>query len=150
MMFCERQNLNSKTGSKTSTEVNNNNHKYDAVKKFNNKNTNNNNNVGDVPPSQLNTMPPPPHKLMNCKSVLPVVSSNNGNRREYWRSNYNANTKANGRSVSPLGYDSSDESCKSYGSKGNRSADGHGECFFLTYIVKFYRLKMLLFFKKKS
>lgn len=106
-MFGERQNFNSRKCKAAEKCC----QKGDVVRKFNN-------NVGDVPP-QLNTMPPPPHKLVGSgKNALPVSC----NRREYWRSNY-----TNGRSLSPLGYDS-DESCKSFGSKGN-STEEHGKHF---------------------
>lgn len=124
-MFSERQNLN--LINNKDKYYNGCNNRYD-IKKLNN-------NVEDVkkrlvqqiqplqngevilPPKKLNTMPPPPHKIVNDnKSMLPVSY----NRREYWRSSY-----TNGRSLSPLGYDS-DESCKSYGSKGNGTEE-HGK-----------------------
>lgn len=63
-------------------------------------------NLNVSPP--LNTMPPPPHKVVNDKNIAPLSY----NRRGYWKSNF-----INGRSLSPLGYDS-DESTKSYGSRG--------------------------------
>lgn len=71
-------------------------------------------NVNISPP--LNIMPPPPHKIVNKDNVTPFSY----NRKGYWKSNY-----INGRSLSPLGYDS-DESSKSYGSKGN-VAEEHGK-----------------------
>lgn len=140
-MMCSAQpNLHYKPDNKMPTEkyynsLTKNCHRYDR-KKFNN---NNNVEVEDVKKvlvqqnqplrngeihlnvskAPLNTMPPPPpHKIVNTsnKSMLPLSY----NRRNYWKSNY-----SNGRSLSPLGYDS-DGSCKSYGSKGNISEE-HGK-----------------------
>lgn len=65
----------------------------------------------------LNTMPPPPHKTVNDNKHLTPLSYN---RRGNWKFNY-----INGRSLSPLGYDS-DESSKSCRSKGNL-AEEHGK-----------------------
>lgn len=74
----------------------------------------------------LNTMPPPPpHSVINNnKSMLPLSY----NRRGYWKSNC-----TNGRSLSPLGYDS-DESCKSYGSKGNIREE-HGKPKYIYFFI---------------
>lgn len=105
-------------------KINNNNYENGNVKKHglglgSNNKTLRNGELNNVSPP-LNTMPPPPpHKIVNNnnKSLLPI----NYNRRGYWKSGY-----TNGRSISPLGYDS-DESCKSYSSKGNSIDEHHGK-----------------------